>query len=220
MWIASLAPLVFVAHRISRPIQQLTAGLTDFAGGDWDRRVDTRRDDEVGRAIEAFNHMAAQLRRRPRAARVPHADVQLAAARAQDRARAEELPDADSADGRGDGGTAAATDRAFVEQAAQIVIAEIETLERRVRAFSEFAASRRSNPTAGSVNAVVQERVSLLKAGAPRHHVCEPLDPGEPRVHADADLVKGILTNLLENAAEAAGPGGTVAVATRGLGTK
>ena len=41
VWIVSLAPLVFIAHRISRPIQELTAGLTRFAGGDWDQRLAT-----------------------------------------------------------------------------------------------------------------------------------------------------------------------------------
>ena len=34
-WLVSLLPLVFIAHRVSRPIRQLTAALTDFAGGDW-----------------------------------------------------------------------------------------------------------------------------------------------------------------------------------------
>ena len=42
VWLVSLVPLMFVAHRISSPIRQLTAGLTDFANGDWDRRL--RRD--------------------------------------------------------------------------------------------------------------------------------------------------------------------------------
>ena len=37
-------------------------------------------------------------------------------------------------------------DRAFMEQAAQIVVSEIETLERRVRAFSEFASEPPVNP--------------------------------------------------------------------------
>jgi len=36
-----------------------------------------------------------------------------------------------------------------------------------------------------------------------------------PSAWADEDQVKGILTNLLENAAEAAGPGGTVLATTR-----
>ena len=44
----------------------------------------------------------------PRAARPSHADGQLAVARAQDRARAEELADADSPHRRGDAGAAAA----------------------------------------------------------------------------------------------------------------
>ena len=42
--------------------------------------------------------------------------------------------------------------------------------------------------------------------------------PARPRVHAGADLVKGILTNLLKNAAEAAGAGGSV-LASRGRTT-
>ena len=41
VWLVSLAPLIFIAHRISKPIHQLTAGLTDFAAGDWDRRVES-----------------------------------------------------------------------------------------------------------------------------------------------------------------------------------
>jgi signal transduction histidine kinase len=40
------------------------------------------------------------------------------------------------------------------------------------------------------------------------------LDERRPRVRAPADLVKGILTNLLQNAAEAAGPGGAVLART------
>ncbi len=40
-WLVSLLPLVVIAHRVSRPIQQLTAALTDFAGGDWSRRLET-----------------------------------------------------------------------------------------------------------------------------------------------------------------------------------
>src|SRR5688572_20255584 len=62
VWLLSLAPLIVIAHRISRPIRQLTAGLSAFAAGDWDRRLETRGDDEVGSAVSAFNHMAEQLR--------------------------------------------------------------------------------------------------------------------------------------------------------------
>ena len=40
-WAVSLLPLVLIAHRVSRPIQQLTEALSDFAGGDWSRRLET-----------------------------------------------------------------------------------------------------------------------------------------------------------------------------------
>jgi two-component system, NtrC family, nitrogen regulation sensor histidine kinase NtrY len=109
-------------------------------------------------------------------------------------------------------------DRAFMEQAAQIVISEVETLERRVRAFSEFASEPPVYPEPLDINAIVMERVSLLKPGHPETDYRTTLDKRQPRVYAAADLVKGILTNLLENAADAAGPRGAVVATTRLLG--
>jgi len=61
IWVVSLALLVYLAHRVSRPIHQLTAGLSKLAAGDLNARVQERRDDEIGRAIQAFNHMADKL---------------------------------------------------------------------------------------------------------------------------------------------------------------
>src|SRR4026209_1523483 len=57
VWIVSRAPFLFSAHRISGPIRQLTAGLTGFAAGQWDRRLERGREDEVGQAVDAFNDM-------------------------------------------------------------------------------------------------------------------------------------------------------------------
>jgi nitrogen fixation/metabolism regulation signal transduction histidine kinase len=214
VWLISLAPLLFIAHRISKPIRQLTAGLTDFAAGDWDRRVESSRTDEVGNAVDAFNHMAEQLRRsRERLVYL----TQMSSWQSLARKTAHELknsltpirltveemvvrqPQAD---------------RVFMQEAAQIVISEIETLERRVRAFSEFAREPPVNPEAFDLNALVTERVSLLKPAHPSTHYRFKLDVRGPRVHAGADLVKGILTNLLENAADAAGANGTILTIT------
>src|SRR4029453_14582303 len=41
-WLVFLLPLIFIANRVSRPIQDLTAALTDYASGDWARRAHTR----------------------------------------------------------------------------------------------------------------------------------------------------------------------------------
>ena len=105
-------------------------------------------------------------------------------------------------------------DRAFMEQAAQIVVDEIETLERRVRAFSQFAAEPPVRPQAVEVNALLQERIAFLKTAHPEVAYDCRLDDSAPEAFVDLDLLKGILTNLLENAAEAAGEGGRILAAS------
>ena len=208
-WIVSLTLLVYLAHRISRPIQSLTTGLAKVATGDLTVRVPPGRDDEVGRAIQTFNDMAASLKEstdRLLYLRQLESWQSLARKTAHEvknsltpiRLTVEEmLSRYDEAD------------RVFIEQATQIVVDEIETLERRIRAFSQFAAEPPVSPAALNVNSLLQERVALLKSAHPEV-VYETRCSEVPEVMADPDLVKGILTNLLENAAEAAGGGGHI----------
>ena len=210
VWIASLVMLVYLAHRISRPIQELTAGLSQLAAGDLTTRVEARRDDEIGRAMRAFNDMAERLQRSTE--RLVYL-TQLASWQTLARKMAHEVKNSltpirltveEMLARYGD------RDRAFVEQAAQIVVEEVESLERRVRAFSQFAAEPPVLPVPLDLNALLEERVAFLKSGHPELTYELRLDSGQPTALADQDLVKGILTNLLENAAEAAGEGGRV----------
>src|SRR6266852_3447124 len=60
LWLAALAALIYLAARISRPVQQLTEGLGRVAAGDLAARVPPGGSDEVGAAVEAFNYMADQ----------------------------------------------------------------------------------------------------------------------------------------------------------------
>lgn len=211
VWVVSLAALVIVAHRISRPIQLLTGGLAQLSSGDLSARLPLERDDEVGRAIQAFNNMAAQLEHSR--SRLIHL-TQLASWQVLARKMAHELKNSltpirltmeELLARQGDG------DRDFLEQqAARIVVDEVESLQRRVRAFSEFAAEPPVRPVTIDVNAAVRERVSFLRAAHPDVAYETRLPEPAPLALADEDLLRGILTNLLENAAEAAGEGGTV----------
>lgn len=225
-WIVALVPLVVIAHRVSRPIQQLTAALSDFAGGDWSRRLETGRPpgvparDEVGRAVEAFNHMADQLEENR--TRLVHL-TRMASWQSLARKTAHELKNSltpirltvEEMQARHP-----ASERAFMDQAVQIVVSEIESLERRVRAFSDFASEPPVNPEVLDINALVTERVALLRPAHPETTWRFKFDEACPPALAAADLVKGILTNLLQNAAEAAGPGGSVLAVTRGEGER
>lgn len=219
-WAISLLPLVFIAHRTSRPVQQLTAALTDFAAGDWSRRIGTRQPpgatrDEVGRAVDAYNRMADQLEENRD--RLVHL-TRLASWQSLARKTAHEIKNSltpirltvEEMLARHP-----APDRAFVDHAVQIVVSEIESLERRVRAFSEFASEPRVDPEVLDLNALVTERVMLLRRVFPETTCDVRIDERRPNVRAPADLVKGILTNLLQNAAEAAGAGGSVLARTQ-----
>jgi signal transduction histidine kinase len=209
-WLLSLGLLMYLAHRISRPIHQLTAGLGQLAAGDLSARVAPQRDDEIGRAVHAFNDMAGRLQESTE--RLVYLR-QLASWQTLARKMAHEVKNSltpirltvEEMLARYDD-----ADRAFMTQATQIVVDEIETLERRIRAFSQFAAEPPVTVSPVDVNAVLRERVAFLKMGHPEVEYECRLGDTLPNVMADADLLKGILTNLLENAAEAVGEGGRI----------
>ena len=222
LWLMALGVLIFMAARISRPVRQLTQGLGRVAAGDLAARVPAGGSDEIGAAMRAFNHMADQLQQaRERLILV----TRLASWQALARKMAHEVKNSltpirltmEEIISRA---SSQEPDRAFLEQAAQIVVDEVQTLERRVRAFSEFAAEPPVMPEEIDVNALVEERISLLKSAHPDVIYNLHLAPERPSALADPDLIKGVLTNLLENAAEAARPGGVVLAATSVAGPK
>ena len=210
IWIVAFLALIYLAYRISRPIQQLTTGLAEVAAGRLDYRVQTARDDEVGAAIQAFNNMADELRHSQE--RLVYM-TRLESWQALARKMAHEVKNSltpirltmEEIAARQTG-----PDREFLEQASQIVVDEVMSLERRVRAFSDFAAEPPVAPKAIDVNAVLEERIALLRAAHPEVVYSTRLAADRPRAYADEDLVKGMLTNLLENAAQAVKPGGVV----------
>ena len=210
VWFVALVSLIYLAHRISRPIQQLTGGLSELASGKLQVRLNAEGNDETGRAIRAFNNMAGQLRQsRERLVYL----TQIASWQMMGRKMAHELKNSLTPIRLAVEEIAARqteADRRFMDRAVQIVVDEIETLERRVRAFSEFSSEPSAHPSTLDVNSLVKERVSFLRPCHAGVTYTARLAESCPQAFADADQVKGILTNLLENAAEAAGSGGQV----------
>ncbi len=215
IWILSLTGVIFLANRISGPIQGLTAGLLQLAGGKLETRLQSEEKDEIGQAVRAFNHTAEQLRRsRDRLIYL----TQVASWQTLARKMAHELKNSltpirltvEEIMAR-----QPEADRQFLAQAVQVVVDEVESLERRVRAFSEFAAEPAVTPASLDINSLLTERVQFLMVAHPDVSYDVELAPSLDPAWADADQVKGILTNLLENAAEAAEPGGKVLAFTR-----
>jgi nitrogen fixation/metabolism regulation signal transduction histidine kinase len=213
-----LISLIYLAHRISRPIQQLTGALTSLAAGDLRVRLGATGNDETGRAIHAFNNMAGQLQQsRDRLVYL----TQIASWQMMARKMAHELKNSltpirltveEIAARQTD------SNRPFMDRAVRIVVDEIETLERRVRAFSEFSSEPSPRPSVLDINSLLEERIAFLTPCHTDVSYTQRLASDRPLAYADADQIKGILTNLLENAAEAAGAGGQVLSVTLDAG--
>jgi len=220
LWLGALGALIYLAARISRPVQELTEGLGRVAKGDLSARVEAGRADEIGAAVDAFNHMAGQLQQARE--RLIHV-TRLASWQALARKMAQVVKNSltpirltmeEIISRRGEPG------RIFLEQAAQIVADEVNTLEKRVRAFSEFASEPPVLPRDVDVNALVEERIAFLRTAHPEVNYEVRLSEEPAIAVADPDLIKGVLTNLLENAAQAAGRSGTVLAATSVRGAR
>jgi two-component system nitrogen regulation sensor histidine kinase NtrY len=210
VWLVSLASLIYLANRVSHPIQQLTVGLSELAAGRLETRIHAEGADEIGRAVAAFNRSAAELEQsRGRLVYL----TQIASWQALARKMAHELKNSltpirltvEEILARQPEG-----ESQFMEQAAQIVVSEVESLERKVRAFSEFSSEPPLHLSPIDINALIKERVSFLKPGHFDISYTKKLAMHLPKARADADRIKGILTNLLENGAQATAPEGEI----------
>lgn len=54
--------VIILARTITTPIKEITEQATAMSSGDFNRHVDVRSDDEIGRLGHAFNHLTAHLR--------------------------------------------------------------------------------------------------------------------------------------------------------------
>ena len=52
---------LFLAKRITRPVQRLAAGAREIGAGHLDHRIEPDTHDEFGALVEAFNTMAGEL---------------------------------------------------------------------------------------------------------------------------------------------------------------
>jgi nitrogen fixation/metabolism regulation signal transduction histidine kinase len=196
-----------VASRFSRPIVNLTGALKGLADGDFRIRVPNERTDEIGLATDAFNRTAAQLEQnRDRLVYL----TQLASWQVLARKMAHEVKNSLTPIRLTVEEMVARDGTEANAEAASIVVDEIESLERRIRAFSEFSPEPPVCPERLDILSIVEERIAFLKTAHPEVRYAVETVENTPNAVADQDLVRSILVNLLENAAEAAGEGGRI----------
>ena len=217
IWLVALAVLLYFTNRATRPLQELTQALRLFASGTRTEIAVNGRD-EIGQAIQSFNEMSEQIERsRERLLYFTRLESWQSLARKMAhevknsltpiRLTVEEMVARSHPD-----------ERVFFDQASQIVTEEVQSLERRVRAFSELSSEPPLQMTEIDGNQIVEERIAFLRNAHPDVIYRKQLEAKSSRMIADPDLLRGILTNLLENSADAAGRGGVIRVVTQARG--
>lgn len=210
-----------VGLQMTKPINQLAAGATEIASGNLEQQVAIQSRDEIGRLAGAFNQMAAALK--------ASLEKQLAAERHAawgDAARwvvheiknplfpirlsIENLQRAY----QGKGNQPQVFEEIFV-QCTDIVIEEVDRLQRLVDEFNQFARMPRPERELSDLNPIVQNVVNLYAESVENIQIKTNLAPNLPPVSLDSEQITQALGNLIKNAIEAMPDGGTLSVSTQ-----
>jgi signal transduction histidine kinase len=208
---------LWIAARVSRPIEQLARAAEEVAGGNWDVQVPQRGHDEVSVLARSFNHMTGQLasqrerliqservaawrelaRRLAHELKNPLFPLQLTV---ENLVRARELP-------------AAEFDEIFRESTATLG-AEIANLKTIIGRFSDFSKMPKPEFERIDARALVARVVSLYstatdQSAAPIRFESKIADVPMPLM-ADPELMHRALSNLVLNAIDAMPDGGTL----------
>jgi len=212
-----------LATRITRPLEALRRGAAEVASGNLAARVDTPASGEVAELVAAFNGMTSDLARvtaraaaaervaawREVARRLAHevknplTPVAMSVATLRE-AHARRSPQFDE----------------IFEEATGAIGEEVRRLARIVDEFGRFARLPAPEPALLEGGELVGAFLALYPAGPPGVALVREVAAGLPAVRADRDQILQVLHNLLRNAFEAVGHGGTVRVAARGDGAE
>jgi len=220
---------LWIAARVSRPIEQLASAAEQVAAGHWETRVNERGRDEIGVLARSFNHMTGQLvsqrerlvqtervaawrelaRRLAHELKNPLFPLQLTV---ENLVRARELP-------------AQEFDEIFRESTSTLGM-EIANLKTIIGRFSDF--SKMPKPQLERIDARdAVERVRALyetaaatgQSGAPIQFKVD-LSQIPLTVDADTELLHRALSNLVLNAMDAMPNGGTLNLSAKPRGDR
>ncbi len=216
---------LYLARRVTVPIQALADGTRKITDGDLSHRVEIEADDELGVLVESFNRMTEELESNKlqleRSSQELLKAQQLAAWNEAARRIAHEIknpltPIRLAAERmlmkhqQGDPGLGAA-----VEQGVDVIVREVVNLQEMVDEFSRYARMPRPRPSLVDLSRLVGDTLNLYRNVKPGVEVAAEVDPALSTVLLDGEQIRRALINLLDNAVEATQAPGRVTVAAR-----
>ncbi len=210
-----LAAAVYPLSRsITRPLSRLTGSLERIAAGDFAAAPDSRRTDEIGRLFDVFREMSRSVHGMIRSSRQLLADMshELRSPLTRMRLGTELLRQTVSGD--------------KAERHLAGIETEIETLDRLVSSMAAY--SRMNLPgfvlspepvDPGELAAEAKERYLPL-AESRQVELKLALDPDLRQIVADAELLRQVFDNLLDNALVHTRAGGRITIGVRHQGDR
>ncbi len=237
----------FLTRTITRPLDALAAAMDRVRRNDLEVRLDVgRRRDEVGRMVEVFNAMVAELRESRRELRAYQEDLErMVAERTQQLERAQaRLVQSEKLAALGElvAGVAHELNNPLTSvlgyaqlleagelegedarRALEIILQEADRARRIVQNLLTFARQRAHERGPVDVNAAIEQTVALRRYELERAGITFVLDLAAdlPVVEGDLFQLQQVFLNLINNAAQAmAGGGGRIEIRTARVGDR
>jgi signal transduction histidine kinase len=210
----------WAAARVTKPVEDLARAAHELAAGNWNTRVATTSNDEIGELAESFNRMTHDLldqrdrlvqtervavwrelaRRLAHELKNPLFPLQLTVEnllRAREQGRQQ-------------------FDETFRESAATL-LSEISNLKTIIARFSDFSKMPQPHFQPVQLSELIQDVAKLHQAQLEKANLAFQFELAEnlQSIAADPDLLHRALSNLVLNAIEAMPQGGTLTLRTR-----
>ncbi|HEX3662290.1 MAG TPA: HAMP domain-containing sensor histidine kinase [Acidobacteriaceae bacterium] len=214
---------LWIAVRVSRPIEELARAAGAVAAGDWEARVDIHSRDEVGALARSFNNMTRQLseqrdrlvqtervaawrelaRRLAHELKNPLFPLQITV---ENMVRARRLP-------------AREFDEVFAESTATLQT-EIANLKTIIGRFSDFSKMPKPQSIEMDAREAVWRVVKLYSPALEEKHIQMGTSIGSEAlpILGDSELLHRALSNLVLNAMDAMPEGGTLTISVARAG--
>ncbi|MFC4778043.1 sensor histidine kinase [Paenibacillus sp. GCM10023252] len=199
-----------LAQRIVKPIRELTRAARYMAEGDWSRRASQRSKDEIGQLAETFNRMVTELNKREQLKNdfISSISHELRTPLTSIKGWSETLKEGDPAD------------EEELHMGLSIINRETDRLSGLVEDLLDFSKLASNNMVLHveelDLNGPVSETVNQLAVREETTGVKLTAALGQSPivVAGDANRLKQVLINLIDNAFKFTGEGGTIRVST------
>ncbi len=214
--LSALGVALLLAERLSRPVRELTEATKEIArSGETRRPVEVRSRDEIGQLALAFNAMASRLKRAQDdlvaaakfafvgevAAGVAHeVRTPLGILRSSAQILGRSLP----------------ADRPESAELVEMIIGEVDRLDRVIEGLLELARPRALQIEAASLAPVLHRALDFVEAPARERGVVlrGEIDPGQRRASCDPEQLYQVALNLIVNGLQILPRGGELTVRT------